>query len=188
LHGRKVVRHDEGGKEEPAVRGSHTWEVKLVKNYHHYVHRVYIPYDLRYVGYDSAGMTHVRHAYVPNAISTFQTKLDMSQTKSKDGRRSHTVDDKPCKVYGHLSTLTTTVLRDSGNYEPDEKYGEGRTGPEATTTSFHEEHGGDGTDEKRTTANERHVIGLEIVETETLHESTHEVSNGVDTGTVERIS
>jgi hypothetical protein len=58
------------------------------------------------------------------------------------------------------------------------------TSPEAATTSLHEEYGGNGTDKKRTTANERHVVGLKIVETETLHEGTHEVSDGVDTGTV----
>jgi hypothetical protein len=83
-----------------------------------------------------------------------------------------------------LSTLATSVLRYTGNDKSNEEDGEGRTSPETATTSLHEEYGRNGTDKKRTTAYQRHVVGLEIVETETLHESTHEVSDGVDTSTV----
>jgi hypothetical protein len=83
-----------------------------------------------------------------------------------------------------LSTLTTTVLRYAGYDQTNEENWQSGTSPEAATTSFHEEYGRNGTNEKRTAANERHVVGLEIIETETLHEGTHEVSDGVDTGTV----
>jgi hypothetical protein len=76
------------------------------------------------------------------------------------------------------------VYRSPSNRSSKDLTWQSGTSPEATATSFHEEHSGDGTNEKRTTANERHVVGLEVVETETLHEGTHEVSDGVDTGTV----
>jgi hypothetical protein len=61
------------------------------------------------------------------------------------------------------------------------------TSPEAATTPLHEEDGRNGTDKKRTTADQGHVVRLVFVEAKTLHQGAHEVSDGVDTGTV-RIS
>jgi hypothetical protein len=90
------------------------------------------------------------------------------------------------KIRTHLSTLTTTVLRNTRDDQSAEENWQSRASPEATTTSFHEEHGGDGTDKERTTAYQGHVVRLVFVEAKALHQSTHEVRDGVDTGPVER--
>ena len=71
----------------------------------------------------------------------------------------------------------------NADYEKTEKESwKHSNGPEAATTSFHQENGWDCTEQESSSANQRHVVAVRGVEADLIHENRHVIHDRVDSG------